>query len=148
MLKKVLLGVGIVLVIVVAWVLVSPMFIDREVNEAFPSDAVTGTTNILAMSQYSGTFKDADSFHKGAGVAAVIDDTLRFEKFSVTNGPDLKVYLATDDTANDFIDLGFLKGNIGDQNYEIPPGTDLEKYDTVLIWCRAFSVLFATAELS
>jgi hypothetical protein len=101
----------------------------------------------------SGTFVDGDSFHKGSGSAQVFsvpneDDLLRLENFEVTNGPDLFVYLATDESASDFVSLGELKGNQGNQNYTIPEGTDFEKYDKVLIWCRAFSVLFATAELS
>ena len=47
----------------------------------------------------------------------------------------------------DFVNLGMLKGNVGDQNYKIPEETDLSKYDTALIWCQAFSVLFGSAEL-
>ena len=47
----------------------------------------------------------------------------------------------------DFVNLGRLKGNVGDQNYKIPEGTDLSKYDTALIWCQAFSVLFGSADL-
>jgi hypothetical protein len=43
--------------------------------------------------------------------------------------------------------MGRLKANIGNQNYPIPAGTDMTKYDTVLIWCRAFSVLFGSADL-
>jgi hypothetical protein len=73
---------------------------------------------------------------------------LRLEDFKSTNGPDLYVYLSTDKgAATDFVNLGRLKGNIGNQNYDIPKRTDLSKYDTVLIWCRAFSVLFGSAEL-
>jgi hypothetical protein len=59
----------------------------------------------------------------------------------------LYVYLATDKSASDFVDLGVLKANIGNQNYEIPEGTDLAKYKTVVIWCKAFSVLFGSADL-
>jgi hypothetical protein len=93
-----------------------------------------------------------DGIHNAEGLAKVIrlDDAsmiLRFENFRATNGPDLYVYLATDNSASDFVDLGRLKGNIGNQNYEIPEGTDLSKHDTVLIWCKAFSVLFGSAKL-
>jgi len=73
---------------------------------------------------------------------------VRFENFKSTNGPDLFVYLATDDQASDFVDLGRLKGNVGNQNYEIPEGVDLSKYNKVLVWCKAFSVLFGSAELA
>jgi hypothetical protein len=50
-------------------------------------------------------------------------------------------------SASDFINIGNLKANNGNQNYEIPTETDLSKYNTVLIWCRPFSVLFGSAEL-
>jgi hypothetical protein len=49
--------------------------------------------------------------------------------------------------ASDYIDLGDLKGNIGEQNYEIPEGVDLSVYDTVAIWCVRFAVGFGSAEL-
>ena len=93
-----------------------------------------------------------DGIHNAEGLAKVIrlDDAsmiLRLENFKATNGPDLYVYLATDNSASDFVNLGRLKGNIGNQNYEIPEGTDLSKHDTVLIWCKAFSVLFGSAKL-
>jgi hypothetical protein len=58
------------------------------------------------------------------------------------------VYLSTDRQASDFLDLGRLKANNGNQNYDIPEGTDLSKYDTVLVWCKQFSVLFGSAELT
>jgi hypothetical protein len=57
------------------------------------------------------------------------------------------MYISTDKSASDFVDVGRLKANIGNQNYPIPAGTDMTKYDTVLIWCRAFSVLFGSADL-
>ena len=75
-------------------------------------------------------------------------NVLRLENFRATNGPDLFVYLATDKGASEFVNLGVLKANIGNQNYDIPEGTDLEKYNNVLIWCRAFSLYFGSAELS
>ncbi len=71
---------------------------------------------------------------------------MRLENF-VTNGPDLYVYLSADAQARDFLDLGRLKGNIGDRNYVVPVGADLSRYKYVLVWCRAFSVLFGSAQL-
>ena len=73
-----------------------------------------------------------------------------------SNGPDVRVYLvaATDASDNEtvtragFVELGKLKGTEGDQNYEIPAGLDLGKYRAVTIWCRRFSVNFATAPLT
>ena len=107
------------------------------------------TNNMLA-----GNLIDAgDGFHMASGQVKVLqipDETqiLRFENLDVTNGPDLYVYLATDTTAKDFVSLGRLKGNMGNQNYPIPENTDFEKYNTVLIWCQAFSTLFGSSKLS
>jgi hypothetical protein len=97
--------------------------------------------------------------YSGAGNAAVLNDGsaqrfLRFENFSTDNGPDLRVYLTASDANadsgtfdDDFIDLGVLKGNIGDQNYEIPPDVDLSIYNTVVVWCVRFSTPFTAADL-
>ena len=106
-----------------------------------------------AASALSGEFVGAgDSIHDAEGIAKEISledgrNFIRFENFKVTNGPDLYVYLATDKSASDFVDIGKLKANIGNQNYEIPDGTDLAKYNTVVIWCKAFTVLFGSADL-
>jgi hypothetical protein len=102
---------------------------------------------------YAGTFVGVnDGIHNAEGQAKVIklgdgSNFLRLEDFRSTNGPDLYVYLSTDRGNSDFVNLGRLKGNVGDQNYKIPEGTDLSNYDTALIWCQAFSVLFGSAEL-
>ena len=102
----------------------------------------------------SGNFIDAgDGFHMASGQVRILqipDGTqiLRFENLDVTNGPDLYVYLATDTTAKDYVSLGRLKGNIGNQNYQIPENIDFEKYNTVLIWCQAFSTLFGSSKLN
>ncbi len=74
----------------------------------------------------------------------------------MTNGPDLKVYLvkaadvgaAADVTASEWISLGSLKGNIDDQNYALSAGTDLSAYQSVVIWCERFGVLFSAATLA
>ena len=97
--------------------------------------------------------------YSGEGTALVLNDGseqrfLRFEDFSTDNGPDLNVYLVNSDADadqgtfdDDFVDLGELKGNIGDQNYEIPPDVDLSVYDTVVVWCVRFSTGFTAADL-
>jgi Electron transfer DM13 len=110
----------------------------------------TNTPNILRIGSFVGV---GDGIHNAEGIAKVIplqdgSSILRLENLHVTNGPDLYVYLSPDKSASDFIDIGKLKANNGNQNYEIPAGTDISKYDTVLIWCRPFSVLFGSAELS
>ena len=102
----------------------------------------------------TGTFIGiGDGFHNVEGAAKVIPvesgaQILRLENFKATNGPDLYVYLSNDKSASDFINVGRLKGNVGNQNYEIPIGSDLSKYNTVLIWCRAFSFLFGSAQIT
>ena len=71
----------------------------------------------------------------------------------MTNGPDLRVYLvrhpdpseSSDVKKGEYVDLGPLKGNIGNQNYAIPAGTDVAQFASAVVWCRAFSVLFASA---
>jgi hypothetical protein len=81
---------------------------------------------------------------------------LRFVDFATSDGPDLQVYLlgkATAASRDDldaagYVSLGALKGNIGEQNYEIPEGVDLSRYAAVSIWCRRFGVNFATAVLA
>lgn len=104
--------------------------------------------------ELSGGFQGAgDGIHNASGKATVLyledgSSVLRFENFRVTNGPDLYVYLSTDRNASDYVDLGQLKANSGNQNYDLPDGVDLSKYDTVIIWCKAFSVYFGGAELS
>jgi hypothetical protein len=105
--------------------------------------------SILYIGEFVGV---NDGIHNAEGQVKVLglnDSTnfLRLEDFKATNGPDLYVYLSTDKSASDFVNLGRLKGNVGNQNYEIPEGTDLSKYATVLIWCQAFSVLFGSADL-
>ncbi|MCC7359979.1 MAG: DM13 domain-containing protein [Anaerolineales bacterium] len=98
--------------------------------------------------------------HEGEGQAGIYQladglRVLRFEDFMVLNGPDLYVYLVPDDPVPNAIgfdfmayhDLGQLKGNVGDQNYELPADLDLSRYHSVVIWCRAFKVPFAAAPL-
>lgn len=106
-----------------------------------------------------GQFVDADSFHQGSGQARVfqLDEqrVLRFEEFEVTNGPDLHVILTRNpsparrsEVGDDYVDLGSLKGNVGNQNYDIPPEVDLAAFRGVVIYCVPFHVVFATATLS
>ena len=118
------------------------------------SENMSKTPMQKEMKPLMGNFVDAgDGFHKAQGVAKVLNladgkTFLRFENLKTTNGPDLYVYLSTGKDVSDIVNLGRLKGNIGNQNYEIPTGTDLAKYNTVLIWCKAFSTLVGSAKLA
>ncbi len=132
------------------WYLASPLWIDRVVSETISEG---GT--VLA----TGHFQGADSAHQGKGQVEVIaqggQTIIRFTQFEVTNGPDLYVWLVKDGgiessgdvKASQWVELGVLKGNIGDQNYTLPDGVDISEYKTVTVWCRQFGVLFAGAEL-
>jgi hypothetical protein len=117
------------------------------------SESRSNNSSAVQGKPMTGTFEGAgDGIHNAEGVAKVItlqdgNKVIRLENFKVTNGPDLYVYVSKDKGVSDFVDLGRLKGNIGNQNYNIPQGTDLSKYSTVLIWCKQFSVLFGSAKL-
>ncbi len=122
-----------------------------------PATTVAPEPQIVTLAQ--GNFIPRGRY-SGAGDAVVLNDGseqrfLRFENFSTDNGPDLRVYLSVSDADgdsgafdDDFIDLGVLKGNIGDQNYEIPPEVDLSVYDTVVVWCVRFATPFTAADLA
>jgi hypothetical protein len=117
---------------------------DTMMEESEPAPLTVLTGNFVGVN---------DGIHNAEGIAKVVpledgSKILRLEDFKSTNGPDLYVYLATDEKATDYVSLGQLKANIGNQNYEIPEGTDLSKYDTALVWCKQFSVLFGHADLS
>jgi electron transfer DM13 len=131
---------------------------DMIMKAAAQTNGTTVNDNMATIGEdistaYAGTFVGVnDGIHNAEGQVKVIklsdgSNFLRLEDFRSTNGPDLYVYLSTDKGNSDFVNLGRLKGNVGNQNYEIPQGTDLSKYDTVLIWCQAFSVLFGSSEL-
>jgi Electron transfer DM13 len=114
------------------------------------SPTINTAPNALRTGSFVGV---GDGIHDAEGIAKVIplqdgSNILRLENLQVTNGPDLYVYLSTDKSASDFVSLGKLKANNGNQNYNIPSETDLIKYDNVLIWCKPFSVLFGSAQLA
>ena len=108
----------------------------------------------------AGNFKDADAFHRGSGQALIFSapgggHLLRLEDLDVTNGPALHVILSPheDPTRGDevklpgYADLGPLKGNRGNQNYVIPDGVDVSAIQSVVIYCKPFSVVFSVATL-
>lgn len=100
-----------------------------------------------------GNFQGADGFHKAQGSAKLIKIGdkyyVRFEdNFKVTNGPDLFVIFGNDGQYNGEARLGALKGNMGGQNYPVPPNINPTQYNEVWVWCRAFNVPFGKASLS
>jgi len=136
------------------WYLFSPAFIDRVVSEELP-------VGFELSELRSGEFRNADGAHRGSGKAQVLvspagASLLRFTDFEVTNGPALEVWFVKDPdpkksadvSASEWISLGPLRGNKGDQTYVIPEGTDTAEWGSVVIWCEQFSVLFSVATLS
>lgn len=141
------------------------LFLNDTVSEAAPEvdqrqESATGETTGLGPSR--GVVAEGDFrplAHDARGTALVIEAAdgntyLRLEDFEVENGPDLKVYLSRakanapeTELDDDIVDLGDLKGNIGDQNYLVPRSVDLTEYRSVVVWCRRFSVGFAVAPL-
>jgi hypothetical protein len=119
--------------------------------EPSPSPPPSGPV-LLGAGQFVGL-----AGHSGTGDAGIFEDpdgslVLRFENYDIENGPDLEVYLVPgpDQTSlpEGSIHLGALKGNIGDQNYALPPGTELVPGEyTALVWCEAFSVEFVGATI-
>ncbi len=129
-------------------------FIKTEVSEDIPIEMKAASRQVRA-----GNFTEIDFIHKGSGVAKILESEgghklLRFEDFEVTNGPDLYVYLTKNSkpakdlkSLGDFVNLGRLKGNVGDQNYEIAGSQNIDGYNTVVIWCRQFGALFSYAAM-
>ena len=152
--KKLIYGVAVILAIGL-WAAFRPerLFVNATVNETMPAGVATET--VLA----SGSFHSVAHGTKGTASIYQLADgkhILRLANFETSNGPDVHVYLvAANDASNSetvekagFLELGSLKGNIGDQNYDIPADVDFEKYHAVTIWCKRFSVNFGTAPLN
>ena len=147
---------SVVVAVLVAWYAFRPerLFINRRVGETMP----TAQGGQSAQPLESGLFYGI--MHPTEGTATIFqmgDGTriLRLTSFGTSNGPDVDVYMVAAEDAKDaatveqagFIDLGVLKGNIGDQNYALGSDVDLGKYRAVSIWCKRFSVNFGAAPL-
>jgi len=154
--KKTGIAVAVIVLGGIAWYAFRPerLFINQKVNESLPTAQAASTSAPIA----AGVFHDGA--HKTSGNASIYPGEdgkriLRLTNFETSNGPDVHVYLVAAADALDsqtvtsagFIDLGSIKGNVGDQNYELPAEADLAKYRAVTIWCKRFSVNFGTAPL-
>lgn len=145
-----------------AWAAFRPerLFVNQTVNESLDTASASMTAAAAAPAGLV-----SGSFHKGAhetsGTATIYEvaggkRVLRLSGFATSNGPDVHVYLvkASDAADNDtvkqagYVDLGSLKGNLGDQNYDLPVGVDLDSHRAVTIWCARFGVNFGTAPLA
>jgi hypothetical protein len=155
--RQIVIGVGIAAV-ALGWYAFRPelLFVNKQVNEQFPT-GVSVANGPVSLAK--GNFKRLA--HETKGVATIYQlaegkKTLRLTEFETSNGPDVHVYLTTAEVEKGsdaikiagFIDLGSMKGNQGDQNYDIPTDIDLSKYKNVAIWCARFGVNFGLARLS
>ena len=144
------IGISYVTAVGVAVLLGLPMISTNEVNEqVVTADAESGNEELA-----TGRFGPLS--HPGSGTATIVrlangGHKLTLTDFETDNGPDLRVYLSTEDPAagglGEFEDLGALKGNVGDQQYDIPSGVDVDRFAAVVVWCRAFSVGFTSAAI-
>jgi len=155
--KRTLIIVAAVVIAIAAWAAFRPerLFVNAKVNETFPAAQASTQAQQLATGNFH------SNAHETAGTASIhqLADgsrVLRLTNFKTSNGPDVHVYLvASNDVADNatvnsagFVDLGSLKGNIGDQNYDVPASVDLTKYRSTTIWCNRFKVNFGTAPLA
>jgi electron transfer DM13 len=154
--KWILMGISAPL-LVGAWWLFRPekLWINQTVDE--PAPFASGSES---RPLYTGRLKG--KLHETNGRATIYktpngDEYLRLTDFSTSNGPDVHVLLARNDDEQlrqetitdtlDSVELGSLKGNQGDQNYDLPAMVDLEKYNAVVIYCERFHAVFGTAPL-
>ena len=124
---------------------ISPFFIKTIVHENLPKTSIHAT---IAQ----GNFTGFDAIHNGTGTVSIYEidgkKILRFEEgFNVNNGPDLYVGFGKSGNYIKGSEISKLKGTVGSQNYELPQNFNLEQFDSVFVWCKAFSVPFIKAEL-
>jgi hypothetical protein len=163
----------VVAVFVLVWFQPQKLFIDDRVDEAIPTAEPPTSETVADPAGGAGTtvptppepvelargeFVSLD--HGTSGVARVLELSdgrriVRLEGLDTDNGPDLYLYLTANPAGgdegafdDDYLDLGRLKGNQGDQNYDLPAGTDLAQLGTVVIWCDRFNSAFGAADLS
>jgi Electron transfer DM13 len=162
---------------VAVWFQPQKLFIDERVDQAVPTAGPTTTatppeadpTQPPASSATitvppepvdlrTGSFVSLDHATTGGVRVLALADGRRFvrlEGFSTENGPDLFVYLSTNPAGgpegafdDDYVNLGRLQGNIGDQNYELPGDVDPARHASVVIWCDRFDSAFGAADLT
>jgi len=145
------------LLLVGAWWAFRPekLFINQQVSEAAPA-GVSGEAEPV----FTGKLETRE--HATSGRATIYKDGsgqqyLRLTDFATSNGPDVHVVLVKAEEPAvskvivpgdlDFVELGSLKGNQGDQNYDLPSTADVEKYQAVAIYCERFHAIFGVAKL-
>jgi len=143
--------------LVAAWWAFRPekLFVNEQVSEAPPA-GLSGEPEAL----YIGRLESRAHPTNGRATIYKSSDSkqyLRLTDFSTSNGPDVHVVLvkASDKSLEqnittselEHVELGMLKGNYGNQNYLLPGGADVEKYQAVAIYCERFHAVFGVAKL-
>jgi len=169
--RKLWIGAAAIVALAGGWYLFRPerLFVNQKVDESLATAQAPAavTTSMSANGSMSGATEvlRRGVFHSGShhteGAATVYRlaggrRVLRLTGFTTSNGPDVQVYLVAAADAKDnqtvtragFVRIASLKGNQGDQNYDLPADLDLAKYRAVTIWCRRFGVNFGTAPLA
>jgi hypothetical protein len=151
--------------VTLVWFQPQKLLYDQRVAEPLPTGAAspraTGSAAApggVPVELASGTFVSREHpTHGTARILRLADGgvVVRFEGFATSNGPVLVVWLSKNaahgpDTAfaDGHLDLGSLKGNVGDQNYPVPAGVDTTAYTSVVVWCARFHVSFGAADLA
>jgi len=154
--KGILAAIGIP-VLAVGWWAFRPekLFINQKVNEAAPA-ALSSEPEALYTGKLEG------KVHATSGRATIYKSSagkqyLRLSDFTTSNGPDVHVLLVRAENKAlgqeivkgdlDGVELGSLKGNQGDQNYDLPATADLNQYQAVAIYCERFHAIFGVAKL-
>ncbi|HVE46733.1 MAG TPA: DM13 domain-containing protein [Acidimicrobiales bacterium] len=166
------LAAGLVAVVLV-WFQPQKLLIDERVTETLPTTRASTPTNAVPsgppeatapapsaepVELTRGSFISRDHGTEGVVRVLAFGDgrrIVRLEGLDTDNGPDLYLYLSPttaggDESAFDdgHLNLGRLKGNLGDQNYDLPAGADLARYRSVVIWCDRFNSAFGAADLA
>lgn len=154
--KWIMAGIGMAILVAVWWAFrPEKLWVNVKVNEPAPF----GTSADL-QPLYTGLL--AGRAHPTGGRASIYQTLdgkrdLRLTDFMTSNGPDVHVLLVSSTDENlkqefvkgelSSVELGRLKANQGDQNYDLPDSADLSKYDAVVIYCERFHVVFGLAKL-
>lgn len=154
--KKIIIAIIVIIILGVAYWLISPLFRVVKLNEGLPTvnTPSTSTPETPPAAPTPVVLREAPMLphdHDVEGKASIIKlgtaTYLRFENLKTVNGPDLHVYLSADLENKDSIHLSKIKATEGSVNYLLPEGIDISKYNNALLWCRAFNVLFSYAKL-
>jgi hypothetical protein len=167
--KKLIITIIVIAAVGVAYYGLSPLFNTIEVDDALPENTLSEEEAIEEANREEVEPMDEEmpetaqnteqtyavmgtTGHPASGHVRIVQTStgpvIRYENFETINGPNLHLYLAKDLEANEYLDLGPIKGTQGNINYEVPEGVDLSEYRYVMYWCVPFSVLFNYAEIN